>query len=89
MKENETLKGMLNKSVDVFKAIEEKSQLLQNKVSGNNINYYLNKPREFDNLMNSQSNRIKGNNNNDFDDGSLLNTLKNVNYNNNPFGSWF
>ena len=90
MKENNALKGMLNKSVGVFKAVEEKSQLPQNRVNGNNINYYLDKPREFDNLMNSQSNWIKGNNyNNNYDDGSLSTTLKNDNYSNNPFGTGF
>ena len=85
MKENETLKGMLNKSVDVFKAVEEKSQLPQNKVFGNNLNYYLDKPNEFNNLMNSQSNWIKTNQ----DTPSLSSTLKNDNYSNNPFGVGF
>ena len=78
MKENETLKGMLNKSVDVFKAVEEKSQLPQNKVFGN-LNYYLDKPNEFNHLMNSQSNWIKTN----AETPSLSSTLKN---DNNPFG---
>ena len=81
MKENETLKGMLNKSVDVFKAVEEKSQLPQNKVFGN-LNYYLDKPNEFNHLMNSQSNWIKTN----AETPSLSSTLKNDNYSNNPFG---
>ena len=83
MKENEALKGMLNKSVDVFKAVEEKSQLPQNKVFGNNLNYYLDKPNEFNSLMNSQSNWIKNPENQ-----SLSSTLKNDKYSNNPFGAF-